>query len=332
MKVTIREVAKASGKSISTVSRVLTGSDRVSEEARQAVNKAIEELGYRPNQTARGLKTTSTKTVGLLLNDITNPFYSSIAKGAEEVAKERGYTMMFSNVNEDADIELINLKMMHDRSVDGIIFGPTGGNLDFIKYLNRIIPIVQIDRKLEDLDAPAVIVDNEKAAYQATKTLIDLEHQNIGIIQWKAGVHTPKDRMQGYLRALKEAGIQPDPENMVKAKEFAPRKTSDLARRLIEKEDRPSAIFALNNQLGIGAFRAIREAGLRIPEDVALIVFDDLETFALTTPTISAVSQPAFSIGKKAMKLLLGRIEDGQEDEVSETVVLPTHFVQRQST
>ena len=221
--------------------------------------------------------------------------------------------------------------MLHYRNVDGIIFGPTGGNLDFITYLNRIIPIVQIDRKLEDLDAPAVIVDNEKAAYLATRTLLDLGHKNIGIIQWKAGVHTPKDRMKGYLRALKEAGIQPDPENMVKAREFSPRKTSDLARRLIEKEDRPSAIFALNNQLGIGAFRALREAGLKIPDDVALVVFDDLETFALTTPTISAVSQPAFSIGKKAMKLLLGRIEDGQDDEVSETVVLPTRFIQRQS-
>lgn len=331
MKITIRDVAKASATSISTVSRVVTGSANVSEKTKAAVNKAIKELGYRPNQSARGLKTNTTKTVGLLLNDITNPFYSSIAKGAEEEANKKGYIMMLSNINEDPKNELNTLKMFHDRNVDGILFGPTGKNIKFIQYLNELIPLVQIDRKLEGLDAPAVIVDNERGAYLAVKKLIEKGHKKIGVIKWKAGVHTPQDRLKGYLNALSEAGIDIDASIIIEAPGFSPRNTSVFAKELIDKEDRPSAIFALNNQLGIGALHAIHEAALRIPEEIALLVFDDIETFSLTTPPVSAISQPSSSIGEKAMQLLIHRIENETSDNVSETVILPTKLIDRES-
>jgi LacI family transcriptional regulator len=331
MKVTIRDVAVASGTSISTVSRVISGSAPVKKKTKAAVEKAIDELGYRPDYIARALKTKATKTVGLLLNDITNPFYASIAKGAEEEANVNGYMMVLSNINEDPKTELNNLKLFHDRRVDGILFGPTGKNLKFIQYLNKLIPLVQIDRKLEKLDAPAVIVDNEQGSFLAVNELIAQGHKSIGVIKWKAGVHTPQDRFQGYLKALSQAGIEFDPSIIIEAPDFAPRKTSDFAKQLIDRENRPTAIFVLNNQLGIGALRAIKEANLEIPKDIALLVFDDIETFSLTTPPISAISQPAFSIGKKAMKLLLNRIKNENTEYISETVILPTKLVRRGS-
>lgn len=331
MKATIHDVAKAVGTSKSTVSRVITGSSNVSKKTRKKIEKAIKELGYRPNLIARALKTNTTKTIGLLLNDISNPFYSVIAKGAEEEANKNDYIIVLSNINEDPKKELDNLKLLLDKGVDGIIFGPTGENLPYIQYLNKIIPIVQIDRKLEGLDAPAVIVDNEGGAYYAVKKLIKSGHKNIGVIKWEAGVHTPLDRMTGYTRALNEAGLEVSPDNIIDAPKFTPSKTCALAAELISKKNRPTAIFALNNQLGIGALHAIQNAGLKIPEDISLIVFDDIETFSLTTPPISAVSQPSLAIGRKAVQLLIQYIKNYEDDRIPETMVLPTKFINRSS-
>ncbi len=330
MRVTIREVAEVAGTSVSTVSRVLTGSAPVSDDKRKAVEKAITELNYRPSQVARGLKTKSTKTLGLLINDITNPFYSSIAQSAEDEANRHGYSLMLCHIYESPENELQNLQMLYDKGVDGIIFGPTGKNQDYINRLSHLLPLVQIDRRLNGLNVPAIVVDNENGAFEAVNLLIEKGHRRIGLLRWPSGVNTPKERTKGYFRALKKAGIEINKSLITTPPKFSPKDLIQLARDLIIDHPRPSAIFAQNCQLGIGALRAIQEEGLRIPQDIALVVFDDIETFELTTPQITAVAQPTRTIGRRAVQLLIDKIEQS-DSRVSEVIILATELIIRGS-
>jgi LacI family transcriptional regulator len=329
-KVTIQDVARAAGTSVSTVSRVLTGSAPVSEEKRRAIEEAIERLGYRPNSIARSLKTKTTYSIGLLINDISNPFYSSVAKGVEEEANRHGYSLILCNVSEDARRELQYLQVLVDKQVDGIIFGPTGQNTAYIRDLANRTPLVQVDRRLEDVDATAVLVDNEGGAYRAVRLLIEKGHERIGLLAWGTSITTSFQRIAGYERAIQEANLPLDPSIMIKAPHIVLDQTYDLARQLLAQTPRPTAVFALNNQLGLAALRVIREAGLRVPEDVALIVFDDLEIFALMSPSIAAVDQPAFLIGQRAMQFLMEHIEN-PKGKLPETIILPTRLIVRES-
>jgi DNA-binding LacI/PurR family transcriptional regulator len=329
-KVTIRDVAREAGTSVSTVSRVLTGRARVSEAKRRAVQKAITRLGFRPSQIARSLKTNVTRTVGLLINDITNPFYAALARGAGEEAARHGYSLILCNTGDRAELELQYLHVLRDKQVDGIIFGPCGDNLEDLRELARYVPLVQVDRRLPDLATAAVVTDNEGGAYQAVRHLISRGHRRIGLLSCDLRITTLSLRAVGYTHALQEAGLPLDPSLKALAPNLEPAGTRAAAQQLLELEPRPSAILALNNQLGLGALQAIREARLRMPRDVALMVFDDLDLFALVSPTVSAISQPAYALGQRAMECLVGRIEDAGE-RLPEVIVLPVRLMLRES-
>ncbi len=329
-KITIQDVAREAAASPSTVSRVLTGNAPVSDVKRAAIEAAIQKLGYRPSLIARSLKTQTTCTIGLLINDITNPFYSAVARGIEEEANYHGYNLILCNTNEDPERELHYLQVLQDKQVDGIIFGPTGENVDYIRQLAKQVPLVQIDRQLGGVDIVSVLVDNQGGAYKAVQHLIQQGHRRIAFLGWHLGITTSMERLAGYERALRDAGIPLDPSLRVISSHFSLKRVYELARRLLAKDPRPTALFAANNQIGLSALRAIRDAGLRIPDDVALIVFDDVEVFALTTPSISAVSQPAATIGRRAMKLLVDLIESPTK-QLPEVTVLPTQLVLRES-
>lgn len=329
-KVTIRDVAQKAGTSVSTVSRVLTGSAPVSGELRASVEQAIDELGYRPSLVARSLKMQTTFTIGLLVNDITNPFFGAVARGVEQEANRHEYSLILCNTDEDPRRELKYLQILRDKQVDGIIFGPTGNNLDFICGLAERIPLVQVDRQVPELDLPAVLVDNEESAYRATRLLVERGHERVAMLGWGMNITTSTEREAGYQRALREARITVDSRLIARPAQFSHSTLIQAADELLRQEPMPTAIFAANNRFGIAALGAIRQLGLNIPQDVALVVFDDIDAFSLMSPSITAIAQPAFQMGQVAMQTMLQRIKspDGAPPAVH---VLPTELIIRES-
>jgi LacI family transcriptional regulator len=328
---TIQDVAREAGTSVSTVSRVLTGSAPVTPDRRQTVEEAIQRLDFRPSHVARSLRTRATLTVSLLINDITNPFYSAIAKGVEQEAKAEGYSLILCNTDEDPEIELRYLWMMLDKQVDGIILGPTGANEEVAAQLARRMPMVMVDRRLEDVPAAAVVADNVGGAYRAVRMLIGRGHERIGLLTWRLSASTLAERQAGYARALREAGLPFEPNLIREVARPVPSEARRAVTEWLHGEARPTALFALNNQLGLGALAGIRDSGLNIPRDVALVVFDDLDLFELTVPTITAVAQPAHLMGRRAMQFLKQRIEN-PDLHLPEVAILPTELVLRDST
>jgi len=329
--VTIQDVSKAAGTSPSTVSRVLTGSAGVSEEKRIAVERAIRELNYRPNHIARSLKTNTTLTLGFIVNDISNPFCGIMVRSAEEVATQLGYNIIIGNTNDDPARELEFLALLESKQVDGIIFGPTGENQEAIKKLAKRLPLIQVDRRIDGVEAAAVVVDNEAGGYKATRHLIDAGHSHIGLLAYERQFSTIHDRILGCQRAIE---TQPD-ENVEVTVRHIPGSSSmdytiEAALEFLSQPDRPSAFFALNNRIGVAILQASRHIGLSIPDDLALIVFDDLDIFTLNQPMISVVDQPTSLIGKRAVELIISQI-DNVNDRVAEVITLPTTLIHRES-
>lgn len=329
-KVTIQDISQLAGTSPSTVSRVLTGSATVSPEKRQAIEQAIQQLNYRPSQLARSLKTSITYSIGLLVNDIANPFYSAIVRGAEEEALRQGYSLILCNTNEDPQREFNYLQLLQDKQVDGIIMGPTGHHLEYLANIAQQTPLVQIDRRVDRDDIAAVVVDNENGAYQATRLLIEKGHERIAVMRWNKDITTMTDRYAGYERAMREANLPIEPSLILEIDSLSTRDAARLATEMLSQDWHATAILALNNQLGLGALIAIRQLHLRIPQDIALITFDDMDLFELTQPPITTVDQPAFMIGEQAMRLLIRQIQEG-ERFVPEVIVFPTHLIVRES-
>jgi LacI family transcriptional regulator len=328
--VTINDIAKQAGVSYQTVSRVLNNRPDVSEETRQRIWLIIDSVGYRPNAAAQSLRTNKSFTLGLLLNDITNSFYSNIVQGIEEEAIAHGYSLILCNTNEDPERELHYLRILQSKQVDGIILGPTKWNCDFIVEMSSQIPIILIDRHIPDSNIGAVIVDNETGAYEATQYLLSKGHREIGLATWQQDILPMQQRYAGYERAFTEAGLPINPENII----HIPKMTSEATAETIEKflPDHPNvtAIFALNNQLGLGVLSSIHKMKLNTPEDIALVIFDDLSIFSLYTPAISVVRQPEAEIGKQAMRNLLHQINQ-PETYSPAIVVLATELIIRDS-
>jgi DNA-binding LacI/PurR family transcriptional regulator len=329
-KVTIQDIAKAAGTSPSTVSRVLTGSARVSPAKRELIEAVIDRLHYRPSNIARSLKTSVTHSVGLLINDITNPFYGAVARGVEEEAAHRGYSLILCNTNEDPEREQEYLQVLQDKRVDGIILGPSGQNAAYICELAERLPVVQVDRRVDCANLAAVLVDNEEGAYKATRLLIDKGHRRIGLVKWQKSIATMNQRYAAYKRALCDAALPLEESLVVSIADLDIEATARTVQILLQSAARPTAVFALNNQLGLGVLSAIQHVGLKIPDDVALVIFDDLPFFGLLKPSITAVRQPAFEIGEQAMRLLHRQMEQ-TDNPLHEVVILPTELIVRES-
>jgi LacI family transcriptional regulator len=323
-KITIQDISKAAGTSASSVSRVLTGNGAVSKEKRAAIEAAITQLKYRPSHIARGLKTSITFSVGLLLNDITNPFYSAIARGIEDIALQHGYSLILCNTSEDPARELHYLQVLQDKHVDGIILGPTYQNLDYLMEVAERVPVVQIDRQLDGLAISSVIADNEATAYAATRLMLERGFRRLALLSWQRHVSSLDTRAKGYHRALAE-WAEPVEETLLLE---APGINSDAAAAIclpvLANRQHPLALLALNNQLGLGAIKAAKSLGLMIPRDMGLIVFDDHEVFPLLEPPITAIEQPAHEMGKRAMEILLMHMDE--EDTSPRVEVLPMHL------
>jgi len=330
-KATIHDVAAAAGTSISTVSRVLTGSANVRPAKREAVLQAIEKLDYSPNLLARGLKTNMTYCLGLVINDIQSPFYSAAAKGMQAFAISKGYATMLFESGDDPEMERRSLEILKAKGVDGIVFVPTGGNHAFIQnFVEEGIPLVQIDRSLDDIPASIVVVDDEALAYEAVNHLIENGYQRVAILIFDQPITPHHLRLEGYRRALIESNL-PILEEYVCRSGTSSEDGYAMTLTLLDLPNRPEALLATSSRLGIGALKALKERNLRVGDNMGVVVFDDVEAFPVMTPSITAVHHPGYDIGWKAAELIMDAIESEQPLE-AQKVVLPAQLIVRESS
>lgn len=319
--------------SSATVSYVINnGPKQVTSSTRQRVLWAVERLGYQPSSIARSLKTRRTTTLGIIVSDILNPILSAIAKGIEDAIVPLNYNMIVCNSDEDPDRELRFLNMLLAKQVDGIILMPTGENKSFLFSLvdQRKLPLVLLDREIEGLKVNTFLFDNETGAYQATRHLIELGHRRIGLLNLPLSLTPGRERAAGYDRALREAGIPFLPELFAEG-DFKAEHAGEVARTLFSKTDGPSALLVASNRLLSGVLQYAKENHLRIPQDLAIAVFDDVPYYSFITPSITAVRVDAAEFGRQAAKLLQQRIDQDEENE-PKTVRFPIQLVVREST
>jgi len=329
--VTIRDVARRAGVAVSTASLALNGKPNVSPEVARRVRRAALELGYKPNAVARSLKTRRTQLISLVVADVTNPFFSAMARGAEEALSRRGYSLIICNTDEDAAKEAQLLDVCLHKKVDGVLLVPTGEQHAAIRALaEESRPLVLLDRLAPWMDADAVLSDNIGGAYAATQHLIETGHRRIGLIAGHVLVSAIRERVAGHVRALRDHGIRRNKELTVWAGHTS-RGGYEACLELLKLEPPPTAIFSANNLMVRGAMIAVRELGLTWPDDVSLIGFDDFEEAELVTPPVTAVAQQPFQMGLRAGELLLDRLERGNSPTERRQLRLETSLVHRGS-
>ena len=328
-KVTIIEVAKEAGVGTSTVSRVLNAQS-VSHEKRQAVLHAIRKLNYRPNLMARNLRTNVSKICGLVIPDICNSFFGQIAGAAGAILEKQGYELIIANTGQKTEKQNDAMQTMVSRQVDGIMLCAIGGKANVANQINKDdCPIVVIDNKLERMeDLDSVMVDNVKSAYSLTEHLCMIGYRRIAIITGPLEQSSALERLTGYRRALADYNLQLD-EEMIREADFTIRGGRDAVSSLLYKK--PDAIVAANNHLAIGAITEIRKSGFEVPDDIAVVGFDDTEVGELIDPPLTIMSQPAVEIGETAARLLLHRICNENETIPSQERVLPARLIVRSS-
>ena len=327
---TIQDVAKRAGVAPITVSRVINNSGYASEETRARVEAAVAELGYVPNRLARGLRSKQTQTLGLVLTDITNPFWTTVARGVEDAAEAEGFSVILCNTDESEAKQEAYLRVLLQKQVDGFILAPARSSAAAVTMIHKQnVPVVVIDRRVP-VDVDTVRCDSEGGAYRLTQHLLDLGHRHIAILSGSPEVSTAEDRVAGYKQALTDAGLPVD-ETYVFHREFTQTAGAEMTQQAMSLTPRPTAIFAVNNFIAIGALKALQEMGLRVPEDVALVAFDDLPQALVIDPFLTVASQPAYEMGRRATEVLLQRLA-GEAEEGYQHIVLPTTLIVRQSS
>jgi LacI family transcriptional regulator len=328
-RITIREVAQLAGVSTMTVSRVINRSGYISESVTEKVESAVASLGYVPNQLARGLRSQRSGTIALLVTDITNPYFTTIARGVEDAASDAGSLVLFCNTDENEEEELRYLRMLIEQRVDGILLVPAGSGSKSLELArSHGLSVVILDRNVPDQSVDEVRCDSVGSAAQLAHLLLGLGHRKFGVMAGRTGVSTTDERVAGFLEALSESE---DPiEVRVLHGEYTQASGRQLVRELLSSEPKPTALFALNNFLTIGALQELHEMSVRVPEEVALVGFDDLPESMVTFPFLTVISQPAYEIGRTAVELLLERLQDRSAPRVEK--VLPTEIIVRKSS
>jgi LacI family transcriptional regulator len=325
---TITDVADRSGVSRSTVSRYLNGF-KVARQA--AIELAIADLGYQPSRVARSLKSGSTHAIGVIVPDISNPFFAAAVKGMESLARECGYQLLLCNTDEDVDLERAALDELMVRSVDGLVLTTAARDLSEVPSLRSLpVPISLLDRTIDGLDHDSVLVDNPGGSRQAIQHLFQLGHRRIALITGPTHTTPGRGRYEGFVDALAEFGIQL-PEEYVQQGGFREEGGYQAALRLVGTQPRPSAIYAGNNLMAIGALKALHELGVTIPGEMSFVSFDDLQLAPLISPPPTVIARPTSEQGVLAMQLLLDRLS-GNGDRPSRKIVLDTSLLVRGST
>lgn len=305
--ISIKEVAEAAGVSTATVSRVLSNGLHVRPEVRERVMTVVERLGYRPNLVARSLRAQHTKTIGLIVSDIGNPFFTSLSRAVEDTAYEQGFNVLLCNTDEQPEKETNYLNVMQDTNVAGAIISPTRQTAATLSTSGIPFPLVVVDRSISNGDVDSVMLDNVDAAYRLTSHLIEQGFRRIGALC--SEMSTGLERQLGYEKALRAHGLVPRTEYV---KHVAPKIEAGYMAtlKMIDTAEPPDALFTVNSLLAAGALQALRERHLTIPDDMALVTFDETTWASLVQPAITLIAQPTYEIGKTAAELLLQRIAE----------------------
>jgi len=326
---TIRDVARRANVSTATVSHVINNTRFVSEETRARVLEAIRELGFYPNALARSLTTKRTATIGVLISDVSNVFFAEIIRGVESVLTGAGYNLILCNTDEDPAREQQYLELLLNKRIDGLIAAATSGPWEQLRDFEVLdIPIVYVDRVFPGIRGTAITVDNTDGAYRGVLHLVQDGHRAIGILAGLLRMSTMSERLAGYQRALRECGLALD-QRLVVPSALSIEAGRQSALTLLARDTRPAALFCSNNLLGLGALRALRQLGLRCPDDVGILMFDDHPWAGVANPPLSVVRQPTYDLGRLAAEHLLKLI--GGTPSETRTVVLRPELIIRQS-
>jgi LacI family transcriptional regulator len=305
---TIQDVAAYAGVSTATVSRVISGSDKVSKKLIKRVQNAIDALDYHPDQTARRLRHRDTKLIGVIISDIQNPYFSTLVVGMENVLHKNGYRLLLGNSSEDPEREREHLNTFLSERVSGVIFTSTGDESSQYRKLQATgIPLVAVDRKPNNLDVDLVDLANEVASFEAVNYLLKEGHQRIGLIAGPENLSTGRERYEGYKRALLSAGYKIHPELILESN-FRQNGGYKAMGELLDLGNPPSAVLISNNLMTLGALQMIHERGIVIPDQLSLIGFDDMAWAPSLRPPLTVIAQPVTEMGTTAARLLLERI------------------------
>lgn len=331
---TMADVARSAGVSVATVSHVLNDTRPVLPDTRQAVLTAIEELNYTPNTLARSLVTCRTRSIGLAVSAISNPYFTEILQGVEAGALEHGYSLLIADPHDDPEHEHKVVQLLHERRVDGMIVAPSAAPDALVAYLGRhSVPTVFLDRVVEapSDDAPPVdqvCAENVEPTAHLVTHLAGLGHRRIGMVAGLPGLSTTRERIAGYRYGLAAAGLPYD-ERLLVHGDSESSAAERATEKLLSRAAPPTALVTANNAMTIGALRALRERGLSVPGDLALCCFDDFTWADLFEPRLTAIAQPSKEIGAQAVRLLLDRL--ASPDRPARVVRLPCTFVHRSS-
>ncbi|WP_309570020.1 LacI family DNA-binding transcriptional regulator [Deinococcus sp.] len=326
----IQDVAKLAHVSTATASRALSRPDMVAPATRERVVQAAQQLGYQPNVLARSLRQKETRTIGLIVADILNPFHALLAKGVQDAADRHGYTVFLFNSDEEPAKELRAMDILRGHLPTGLIVVPTSGTRTHIKTLPNL-PVVELDRVSGHPGTTTVTVDNVGGAMTATQHLTSLGHRRIGMIVGQLDISTAVDRLKGYRAALQQADIAYDPALVLPGHH----REDDGYRAALHlltlpAEERPTALFVGNNEMTVGAVLAVRELKLDIPREVSIIGFDDSRWAQTLNPALTVIAQPAYDLGRLACEHLIGQV--GHPHPTPARVQLPTEIIVRHST
>jgi LacI family transcriptional regulator len=311
MPVRLKDIAQEIGVSASTVSRALHDRNqkyKISEDVRNQIINTAKDMGYSPNQLARGLKLKKSLEIGIVVPDISNPFFAMLVKNIARHLQQSGYSMSVYDSDETMTSEKRALQLVIEKRVDGIILASVGlGKKHIQELIHRKIPVVMVDRCIDDIEVDSVSVDNTKGAYLATTYLIKEGHRKIAFIQGLHGTYSNERRLEGYRQALKESAVQERTEYIL-GDDFRTLNGFLETKTLLSIIDPPTAIFTAGDLIALGALQAIKEAGLKIPKDISILTFDDPMYTNYLSPPMTAVAQPIDQMGEIAVKLIVNRI------------------------
>jgi LacI family transcriptional regulator len=324
---TLLDVAKVAGVGVMSVSRVVNGTRKVSKKTEEKVRSAIARIGYEPNEAARILKGQRARVLGLIVPELADPFFATCANAIQEAAREGGYMTLMVASGHRASVERQQAELMMQRQIAGLIIIPSGLENDYLlKAKGNGLPIVSLDRPLDNVDTDAVLVDNRDASIKAVEHILNHGHRQVLCIIDEYRIFTKQERLAGYIQAMRNAKLTTmvctvGPTSGSVAAQLSP---------LLASESKPTAIFVASDLLTIETLQYLQQANVRIPNDIALVCFDDFDAATLVTPQITAIRQPVAELGRKAVSLLLERLS-GVDTKSWERVVLSTELIIRGS-
>jgi len=332
--VTIYDVAKIANVSPMTVSRVINNTGRISPQTRARIKRILDELNYVPNHTARSLVLQQTKVLFLLITDITNPFYTTLSRGAEDAARKNGYRLLFGNSDETIDKEGEYINTILSSRVDGVLLAPAGDaslpNLQ--RLIAQDVPFVLLDREVPGIDADLILGDSKEGARTLVDHLYQLGHRRIAMVNGASTISSARQRLQGFLEGMKLNDLKVEESYLHESSFKALDDDSNIEAWLKQMEPFPTAIIAGNNVLAIQSIRTLHRLGFRVPDDISVVGFDDLGPYSEIDPFLTVISQQAYQFGYIGAQMLIDRLQNREHNEPLKKIVLPSELHVHRST